>query len=127
MDQQKKVQKPLTLIYHKDFYLQNGENPLYLYGYGSYGASMSPGFSSTKLSLIDRNIIWVTAHIRGGLERGMKWWKEGKLLNKKNTFKDYISVAEFLIKNKYTSKGKIIGYGGYGIVYKVYKKLTREC
>ena len=102
---------PITITRNKKTKIDGSSN-LLLYGYGSYGASMSPGFSSTKLSLIDRNIIWVTAHIRGGLERGMKWWKEGKLLNKKNTFKDYISVAEFLIKNKYTSKGKIIGYGG---------------
>ena len=102
---------PITITRNKKTKIDGSSN-LLLYGYCSYGASMSPGFSSTKLSLIDRNIIWVTAHIRGGLERGMKWWKEGKLLNKKNTFKDYISVAEFLIKNKYTSKGKIIGYGG---------------
>ncbi|RPG03470.1 MAG: S9 family peptidase [Pelagibacteraceae bacterium TMED246] len=102
---------PITITRNKKTKIDGSSN-LLLYGYGSYGASMSPGFSSTKLSLIDRNIIWVTAHIRGGLERGMKWWKEGKLLNKKNTFKDYISVAEFLIEKKYTSKGKIIGYGG---------------
>ncbi len=73
---------------------------------------MSPAFSSTRLSLIDRNIIWVTAHIRGGMERGMKWWKEGKLLNKKNTFEDYIAAAKYLIEKKYTSKGKVIGMGG---------------
>ena len=73
---------------------------------------MSPDFSSTKLSLINRDIIWVTAHIRGGMERGMKWWKEGKLLNKKNTFEDYIAVAKFLIASNYTSKKKIIGMGG---------------
>jgi len=73
---------------------------------------MSPTFSSTRLSLIDRDIIWVTAHIRGGMERGMKWWKEGKLLNKKNTFEDYIAVGKYLIEKKYTSKGKIIGMGG---------------
>ena len=73
---------------------------------------MTPNFSSTRLSLINRDIIWVTAHIRGGMEKGMKWWKEGKLLNKKNTFEDYIAVAKFLIEKKYTSKGKIIGMGG---------------
>ena len=73
---------------------------------------MSPDFSSTKFSLIDRDIIWVTTHIRGGMERGMKWWKEGKLLNKKNTFEDYICSAKFLIEKKYSSKGKIIGMGG---------------
>ncbi len=102
---------PLTIIRHKKTKLDGTANIL-LYGYGSYGSSMSPGFSSTRLSLIDRNIIWVTAHIRGGMERGMKWWKEGKLLNKKNTFKDYIAAAKFLIDKKYTSKGKIIGMGG---------------
>jgi Protease II len=73
---------------------------------------MIPVFSQTRLSLINRDIIWVTAHVRGGMERGMSWWKEGKMLNKKNTFKDYISCAKFLIEKKYTSKGKIIGLGG---------------
>jgi len=102
---------PLTITYHKETKLDGNAN-LLLYGYGSYGSSMGPGFSSTRLSLINRDIIWVTAHIRGGMERGMNWWKEGKMLNKKNTFKDYISSAKFLIKKKYTSKGKIIGMGG---------------
>ena len=102
---------PITVTRHKNTKIDGSSN-LLLYGYGSYGSSMSPGFSSTRLSLIDRNIIWVTAHIRGGMERGMKWWKEGKLLNKKNTFKDYIAAAEFLIKKNYTTKGKIIGMGG---------------
>ena len=102
---------PITITRHKKTKIDGSANIL-LYGYGSYGSSMSPGFSSTRLSLIDRDIIWVTAHIRGGMERGMKWWKEGKLLNKKNTFKDYISVARYLIDKKYTSKGKIIGMGG---------------
>jgi len=102
---------PLTITRHKNTKL-DGTAHLLLYGYGSYGSSMSPGFSSTRLSLINRDIIWVTAHIRGGMERGMKWWKEGKLLNKKNTFKDYIASAKYLIENKYTSKKKIIGMGG---------------
>ncbi len=102
---------PLTITRHKNTPVDGSAN-LLLYGYGSYGSSMTPNFSSTRLSLIDRNIIWVTAHIRGGMEKGMKWWKEGKLLNKKNTFEDYIAVAKFLIEKKYTSKGKIIGMGG---------------
>jgi len=102
---------PLTITRHKNTKL-DGTAHLLLYGYGSYGSSMSPGFSTTRLSLINRDIIWVTAHIRGGMERGMKWWKEGKLLNKKNTFEDYIASAQYLIKNKYTSKNKIIGMGG---------------
>mgnify|MGYP006073503551 FL=1 len=102
---------PLTITRHKNTKL-DGSAHLLLYGYGSYGSSMSPGFSTTRLSLINRDIIWVTAHIRGGMERGMKWWKEGKLLNKKNTFEDYIASAKYLIENKYTSNNKIIGMGG---------------
>ena len=102
---------PLTITRHKKTKIDGNSN-LLLYGYGSYGNSMSASFSSTKISLINRNIIWVTAHIRGGLERGMKWWKEGKMLNKKNTFEDYIAAGKYLIEKKYTSKGKIIGMGG---------------
>jgi oligopeptidase B len=102
---------PITITRHKKTKIDGSAN-LLLYGYGSYGNSISPGFSSTKLSLINRDIIWATAHIRGGMERGMKWWKEGKLLNKKNTFDDYIAVGNYLIKKKYTSNKKIIGMGG---------------
>ncbi len=102
---------PLTITRHKKTKL-DGSAKLLLYGYGSYGSSMSPSFSSTKISLIERDIIWVTSHIRGGMEKGMKWWKEGKLLNKKNTFEDYIASAKFLIEKKFTSKGNIIGMGG---------------
>ena len=102
---------PLTITRHKKTKM-DGSAQLLLYGYGSYGSSMSPSFSATRLSLINRDIIWVTAHIRGGMERGMKWWKEGKLLNKKNTFEDYIASAKYLIENKYTSKNQIIGMGG---------------
>ena len=102
---------PITITRHKKTKMDGSAN-LLLYGYGSYGSSMSPTFSSTRLSLINRDIIWVTSHIRGGMERGMKWWKEGKLLNKKNTFEDYIASAKYLIEKKYTSKGKIIGMGG---------------
>ena len=102
---------PLTITRHKKTKVDGSAN-LLLYGYGSYGNSMSSGFSSTKLSLINRDIIWATAHVRGGMEKGMKWWKEGKLTNKKNTFEDYIYAAKYLIKKNYTSKGKIIGMGG---------------
>ncbi len=102
---------PLTITRHKKTKIDGSANVL-LYGYGSYGNSMSPSFSSTRLSLINRDIIWATAHIRGGMERGMKWWKEGKLTNKKNTFEDYIYAAKYLIEKNYTSKGNIIGMGG---------------
>ena len=102
---------PLTITRHKKTKIDGTAN-LLLYGYGSYGNSISPSFSSTRLSLINRDIIWATAHIRGGMEKGMKWWKEGKLTNKKNTFEDYIYAARYLIEKNYTSKGKIIGMGG---------------
>ena len=102
---------PLTITRHKKTKTDGSAN-LLLYGYGSYGNSMSPGFSATRFSLINRDIIWATAHIRGGMEKGMRWWKEGKLTNKKNTFEDYIYAAKYLIENKYSSKGKIIGMGG---------------
>ncbi len=102
---------PLTLTRHKKTKIDGSAN-LLLYGYGSYGNSISPSFASTKFSLINRDIIFATAHIRGGMEKGMKWWKEGKLTNKKNTFADYVHAAKYLIENKYTSKGKIIGMGG---------------
>jgi oligopeptidase B len=102
---------PLTITRHKKTIMDGSAN-LLLYGYGSYGSSMSASFSSTRLSLINKDIIWATAHIRGGMEKGMKWWKEGKLTNKKNTFEDYIYAAKYLIKKKYSSKGNIIGMGG---------------
>ena len=102
---------PITIIRHKDTLL-NGKANLILYGYGAYGYSLGTDFSSSKFSLIDRGFIWAVAHVRGGMERGMKWWKEGKMMNKKNSFEDYLSVSNFLIENNYTKKGSIIGMGG---------------
>ena len=102
---------PLTITRHKKTKI-NGTANVLLYGYGSYGNSLSFGFSNTRLSLLNRNIIWCDASIRGGRERGEIWHEEGKMLNKKNSFKDYISAAKFLIEKKYTYKGGIIGYGG---------------
>ena len=102
---------PLTITRHKDTKI-DGTASILLYGYGSYGNSLSFGFSSTRLSLLNRNIIWVDASIRGGRERGEVWHEEGKMLNKKNTFADYISAAKFLIEKKYTYQGGIVGYGG---------------
>jgi len=102
---------PLTITRHKNTKIDGTANVL-LYGYGSYGNSLNFGFSNTRLSLLNRNIIWCDASIRGGRERGEIWHEEGKMLNKKNTFKDYISAAKFLIEKKYSYKGGIIGYGG---------------
>ena len=102
---------PITIVRHKKTKL-NGTSKILLYGYGAYGSSIGNGFSANKLSLLNRGIIWANAHIRGGMECGMNWWKDGKMLNKKNTFKDYISCAEFLINKKYTKSKQIIGMGG---------------
>jgi len=102
---------PLTITRHKDTKLDGTANVL-LYGYGSYGNNLNFGFSNIRLSLLNRNIIWCDASIRGGRERGEIWHEEGKMLNKKNTFEDYISAAKFLIEKKYTYQGGIVGYGG---------------
>ena len=104
-------QIPITITYHKDTKL-DGSAHMLMYGYGSYGSAMTPTFSTARFSLIQRNVIWATCHIRGGFERGFHWWREGKLLKKKNTFSDFINCAKFLIKKKYTSQKKIIILGG---------------
>ncbi len=104
------VKVPISLVYRKGLE-KNGENPLLLYGYGSYGASMNPGFSSDRLSLLDRGFVYALAHIRGGQEMGREWYEEGKLLNKKNTFTDFIGCAEYLIDQNYTNPDKIFAAG----------------
>ena len=102
---------PLTITRHKDTKVDGTANVL-LHSYGSYGASLNFGFSNTRLTLLNRSIIWCDASVRGGRERGEIWHEEGKMLNKKNTFEDYISAAKFLIEKKYTYKGGIVGHGG---------------
>ena len=102
---------PVTLLYKKSTPL-NGTAPLWLYGYGSYGISMPAGFNTNILSLVDRGFVYAIAHIRGGQEKGRYWYKSGKLEHKPNTFKDFISVGQYLIDAKFTSKGKIIAQGG---------------
>ena len=96
------VKVPISIVYHKDF-KKDGTQPLLLYGYGSYGASMDPYFSSARLSLLDRGFAFAIAHIRGGEEMGRHWYEDGKLLNKKNTFRDFIDCGEYLIKEKYAA------------------------
>ena len=91
---------------------KNGDNPLLLYAYGSYGASMEPTFSSTRLSLLDRGFVYAIAHIRGGQELGRAWYEDGKMFNKKNTFTDYVDVADFLVAEGYTSPEKLFARGG---------------
>jgi oligopeptidase B len=102
---------PVSMVYKKSIGVPN-KHPLLLYAYGSYGISMDPYFSSPRLSLLDRGFIFAIAHIRGGEELGRNWYLKGKLLNKKNTFYDFISCAEWLISNNYTSADRCFAMGG---------------
>ena len=102
---------PISLVYKKGF-KKDGSNPLFLYGYGSYGVTMEPTFNANRLSLLDRGFIFAIAHIRGGGMLGRTWYENGKFLYKKNTFTDFISCAEYLITENYTSKSQLVIYGG---------------
>ena len=102
---------PMSVVYRKTVKL-DGSAPLLLYGYGSYGISISPGFSASRLALLDRGVIFVIAHIRGGGELGEPWREAGRMMNKINTFTDFIASAEHLVNNKYTSKDRIVIQGG---------------
>jgi oligopeptidase B len=102
---------PLSIVYRKGVKL-DGSAPLLLYGYGSYGISISPTFSSNRLSLLDRGVVYVIAHIRGGGELGEEWREAGRMMNKINTFTDFIASAEYLVKNKYTSSDHLVIQGG---------------
>jgi len=104
-------QIPMSVVYKKGFE-KNGKSPCYLYGYGSYGISIDPYFSSNRISYLDRGFVYVIVHIRGGGEMGRYWYDEGKLLNKKNTFNDFITCAEYLINEKYTSRDRLVISGG---------------
>lgn len=102
---------PMSIVYKKGLQ-KNSENPTMLYGYGSYGASMSPTFSSVRLSLLNRGFVYAIAHIRGGQEMGRQWYEDGKMFKKKNTFTDFIDCAEFLIGSNYTKPEKLFASGG---------------
>ena len=104
-------QIPVTLLYRKDTPL-DGSAPAWLYGYGSYGISMPSGFNTNILSLVNRGFIYAVAHIRGGQEKGRSWYKTGKLDKKVNTFKDFISCGEYLVKQGLTRRGAIVAQGG---------------
>src|SRR5918992_992742 len=101
---------PISLVYRKGV-KRDGQNPLLLYGYGSYGASVDAGFSSPRLSLIDRGFIFAIAHVRGGQELERQWYEDGRLLNKKNTFTDFIACAEYLVGERFTSPEKLFAMG----------------
>ncbi len=102
---------PVSLIYRKDKFKKDGNNPLLLYAYGSYGANSDPYFNSSVISLLDRGISFAIAHIRGGQEMGRDWFEQGRLLHKKNTFTDFTDAAQFLVNEKYTSADKLFANG----------------
>ncbi|TXH94291.1 MAG: S9 family peptidase, partial [Pseudorhodobacter sp.] len=110
------VAVPVSLVYRKDKFKKAGggagTNPLLVYGYGSYGASMDPDFSSSRLSLLDRGFVYAIAHIRGGEELGRTWYEEGKLLKKQNTFNDFIDVTEALVAQGYGARDQVYAMGG---------------
>jgi len=102
---------PVTLVYRKGME-KNGQNPLLLHGYGSYGASLEPRFNSNIISLLDRGFIYALAHVRGGQDMGRHWYLDGKLLNKRNTFYDFIDIADYLVAQNYTNPNLLFASGG---------------
>lgn len=105
------VKVPISILMKKGTKL-DGESPMLLYAYGSYGASMTPNFSITRLSLVDRGMIYAIAHIRGGSELGEKWRQDGRMFKKVNTFNDFVDSAKWLLKNEYTSEDRLVIQGG---------------
>lgn len=104
-------QIPISLLYHRD-YPPDDDNPLLLYGYGAYGISIPAAFSTARLSLVKRGFTFAIAHVRGGMEKGYRWYRKGKLEHKQNTFTDFIACAEYLIRQQYTHAGHIAIHGG---------------
>ena len=102
---------PVSLLYRKDTRL-DGSAPCLLYGYGAYGMTIPASFSVTRLSLVDRGFVYAIAHIRGGKDKGYRWYADGRRENKVKTFSDFVAAAEFLIQERFTAKGRIVGWGG---------------
>ncbi|MCS4433613.1 S9 family peptidase [Aquiflexum gelatinilyticum] len=103
---------PLSIVYRIDQFKKDGTSPGWIYGYGSYGASMDAYFSSSRLSLLDRGFVYAIAHVRGGQEMGGDWYEDGKMMNKKNTFNDFIDCSKWLQDNQYVAKDKLFASGG---------------
>lgn len=103
---------PMSIVYRKDTFKKDGNSPGWIYSYGSYGYSTDPRFSSARLSLLDRGFVYAIAHIRGGQEMGGEWYEDGKMMNKKNTFYDFIDCSKWLQDNNYVSKDKLFASGG---------------
>lgn len=106
------VKVPVSLVYRKDMFKKDGHNPLLVYGYGSYGASMDPDFSTARLSLLDRGFVYAIAHIRGGEELGRGWYEDGKLLKKQNSFHDFIDATRALVEQGYGARDQVYAMGG---------------
>ena len=102
---------PVSILYRKETKL-DGSAPLLLYGYGSYGISIPPSFSTNRLSLVDRGVVYAIAHIRGGMDKGFRWYRDGKLTKKLNTFHDFIDAGEALVQQGFTARGRIAIHGG---------------
>jgi oligopeptidase B len=102
---------PISVLYHKSTPL-DGTAPLLLYGYGAYGMSMPAGFNANRLSLVDRGFVYAVAHVRGGTEKGWRWYREGKLADKQNTFSDFIAATKYLVTRKFASPRKVVAQGG---------------
>jgi oligopeptidase B len=105
------TQVPVSIVYRRDL-ARDGSAPLYLYGYGAYGLATMPGFSASRLSLLERGFAYAIAHIRGGDDLGYAWYEDGKLDKRTNTFNDFVDVARHLIEQRYTSAGRIAIAGG---------------
>lgn len=101
----------MSLVYRKDLF-KPGCNPLLVYGYGSYGSSMDPDFSASRLSLLDRGFVFALTHIRGGGELGQEWYEDGKLFNKMNTFNDFIDISRELLRQGYGDAEQAFAMGG---------------
>jgi oligopeptidase B len=102
---------PVSILYHRDTPL-DGSAPVFLYGYGAYGISIPASFSTTRLSLVDRGFIYAIAHVRGGKDKGYRWYTGGKLANKGHTFTDFIAAGDYLVAQGFTQRGRIVANGG---------------
>ncbi len=102
---------PVSMVYRRSF-VRDGQRPLLLYAYGSYGYTTEPTFSSARMSLVDRGVTWAIAHVRGGQELGRAWYDDGKMMKKMNTFTDFIDVADHLVRERYTSADRLVAHGG---------------
>ena len=106
------AQVPVSIVYRKDMFNKDGSNPLFQYGYGSYGATIEPSFSGARLSLLDRGVVYAIAHVRGSQMLGRPWYEDGKLYNKRNSFTDFIDVTKGLVAQKYGAGDKVYAMGG---------------